>query len=111
MRWKIVENKRLIETENLEGHREFLEMSGEQVSGLVNYGVENGKLVLTRDIVFPSFRTQPNNTHGSYCIWGVTSPELLGDETFDKAQLNGILTFYSHTDTAAFVRRFYQSTT
>ncbi len=31
MRWYIAESKRRIETDDLEGHREFLEMSGERV--------------------------------------------------------------------------------
>mgnify|MGYP003306842836 CR=1 FL=1 len=107
MRWHIVENKRMTETSDLEGHSEFLEMSGERVSGIVTYGVENGILDLKRDIVFPNFRIQPNNTHGSYCIWGIKSPDLLGAEIFDKAQLNGTLTFYSHTDDAKIKRIFY----
>jgi len=111
MRWYIVENKRMTETKTLEGHNEFLEMSGEQVSGIVNYGVQDGKLILTRDIVFPNFRIQPNNTHGSYCIRGITLPDFLGVETFDKAQMSGILIFYSHTEKASIKRSFYPSTT
>ena len=111
MRWYIVENKRMTETKDLEGHNEFLEMSGECVSGIVGYGVENGRLILTRDIIFPKFRIQPNNTHGSYCIRGIKSPDFLGVEIFDKAQLGGILTLYSHTDNASIKRSFYPSTT
>ena len=111
MRWYIVENKRMTETKTLEGHNEFLEMSGERVSGIVNYGVQGGKLILTRDIVFPNFRIQPNNTHGSYCIRGITLPDFLGVETFDKAQISGILTFYSHTEEVIIKRSFYPSTT
>ncbi len=111
MRWHIVESKRMTETANLEGHNEFLEMSGECVSGIVTYGVQGGKLILSRDIVFPNFRIQPNNTYGSYCIKGVKSPQLVGDETFDKVQLSGVLTFYSHTDNALIKRSFYPSTT
>lgn len=111
MRWYIVENKRMIETKDLEGHNESLEMSGERVSGIVSYGAQNGKLRITRDIVFPSFRIQPNNTHGSYCIRGAELPEILGNESFDKAQISGILTVYSHTDSAVIKRSFYPSTT
>ena len=110
MRWYILENKRITETKELEGHNEFLEMSGQCVSGIVNYGVQDGKLILTRDIAFPSFRIQPNNTYGSYCIRGIKFPNFLGAEIFDKAQLSGILTFYSHTDKALIRRRFYPST-
>ncbi len=111
MRWYIVENKRMTETKDLEGHNEFLEMSGERVSGIMGYGVKEGKLILTRDIVFPSFRIQPNDTHGSYCIKEAEPPEILGVEIFDKAQLSGVLTLYSHTDNAVIKRSFYPSTT
>lgn len=111
MRWYIVTNKRMTETKDLEGHHEFFEMSGERVSGIVNYGVQDGKLILTRDVVFPNFRIQPNDTHGSYCIRGIESSDFLGVETFDKAQISGVLKFYSHTDNAVIKRSFYPSTT
>lgn len=111
MRWYIVENKRMTETKDLEGHNEFLEMSGERVSGIIGYGVKEGKLILTRDIVFPSFRIQPNDTHGSYCIKEAEPTEISGVEIFDKAQLSGVLTLYSHTDNAVIKRSFYPSTT
>ena len=111
MRWKIVKSKAMTETSDLEGHRESLEMSGERVSGIVCYGAQNGKLILNRDIVFPNFRIQPNNTHGSYCVRGIKSPDFLGEETFDKARLSGILTLYSHTRHASLKRSFYPSTT
>ena len=111
MRWRIAENKRVIETENLEDHTEFLEMSGERVSGIIGYGALGGKLCITREIVFPNFRIQPNDTFGSYSIKGIEFSDFLGDETFDKAQINGILTLYSHTDFVCAIRRFYPSTT
>ena len=61
MRWKIVETKKLIETSDLEGHKESLEMSGERVSGIISYGAKNGNLIIGRDFVFPGIRIQPNN--------------------------------------------------
>ena len=111
MRWEIVESKRVTETRDLEGHTESLEMSGERVSGIVGYGASGGRLILTRDIVFPNFRIQPNDTHGSYCIRGIGSPDFLGAERFEKARLGGILTLYSNTDRAKIKRSFYPSTT
>ncbi|MBR4910117.1 MAG: hypothetical protein IKZ47_02190 [Clostridia bacterium] len=111
MRWSIVKNKRMTETKDLEGHTESLEMSGERVSGIIGYGAKGGKLRLTRDIVFPSFRIQPNDTHGSYCVRGAAAPVLLGEETFEKAQISGILTLFSHTGNALIKRSFYPSTT
>ena len=111
MRWKIVENKRMTETKDLEGHTESLEMSGEKVSGIIGYGAKAGRLFLKRDFVFPHFRIQPNDTHGSYAIKEAKAPDLLGAELFDKAQLSGILTLYSHTEHALIKRSFYPSTT
>ncbi len=111
MRWYIAENKRMTETKDLEGHGEFLEMSGERVSGIVHYAVDGGKLQLSRDIVYPNFRIQPNNTHGSYCIREAGAPALAGEETFDLAQINGTLIFHTHTAAAKIKRIFYPSTT
>lgn len=111
MRWKIAKTKRMIETTDLEGHTENLEMSGESVSGIVNYGVRNGELFITRDIVYPNFRIHPNDTHGSYCISGVETPLFSEPEIFDKVELSGILTIYSHTKNATIKRSFYPSTT
>ncbi|MBQ7725726.1 MAG: hypothetical protein IJT66_01135, partial [Clostridia bacterium] len=101
----------MIETKDLEGHTESLEMSGERVSGIIGYGAQNGKLILTRDLVFPNFRIQPNDTHGSYCIRKAAAPGLFGAERFDKAQIGGFLTLYSHTGHASVKRSFYPSTT
>ena len=111
MRWKIITSKRLIETNDLEGHTESLEMSGERVSGIIGYGAKNGNLFITRDIVFPSFRIQPNDTHGSYCIRGAKPPYFLGEETFEKAQLNGFLILFSRAENARVKRLFYPSAT
>ncbi len=111
MRWKIVKTKRMTETKDLEGHTETLEMSGERVSGIIGYGARDGKLILSRDLIFPNFRIQPNDTHGSFCLRGAKPPAFLGEEIFDKAQLSGILTLYSHTDHASVKRLFYPSTT
>ena len=111
MRWEIVESKRVIGTKDLNGHTESLEMSGERVSGIVGYGASGGRLILTRDIVFPNFRIQPNDTHGSYCIRGIGSPDFLGAETFEKARISGILTLYSNTGSAKIKRSFYPSAT
>lgn len=111
MRWRIVENKVMTETDDLEGHTETLEMSGESVSGIVSYGARCGKLILKSDIVFPNFRIKPNDTHGSYGIYGIKSPVFSDDEYFDKAQLSGILTLYSHTGRASVKRSFYPSVT
>jgi len=48
------------------GHLDRIEMSGLQLSAIVQYGVSGtGQLVLRRKFVFPMLRTIPNNTHAS----------------------------------------------
>ena len=111
MRWKIVETKKLIETSDLEGHKESIEMSGERISGIISYGAKNGNLIIGRDFVFPGIRIQPNNTHGSFTVLGADFPGFLGEEKFEKAQIGGLLTLYSHTEQALIKRTFYPSTT
>ena len=111
MRWYIEESKRRIATENFEGHSDYLEMSGEMMSGIVHYNVNGGILSLSRDMVFPMLRIQPNNTHGSYTLWGAKCGDVFGDEIFDKAVIDGTLCFFSHTDKAKIKRTLYPSTT
>ncbi len=49
-----------------DAHQDQIEMSGRKVSVILNYGVvEDGATVLTRQVVFPSLRTIPNDTHAS----------------------------------------------
>ncbi len=111
MRWYISENKRRIASENFEGHSEYLEMSGEKIAGIVHYSVQDGILRLHRDMVFPMLRIQPNNTHGSYTLWEARCGNVFGDEVFDKVEIDGTLTFYTHTDKAKIKRILYPSTT
>ncbi len=54
-----------IKKENIP-HADHIEMSGRGVSGWLQYDVDSqGKPHITRTLVFPAFRTIPNNTHGS----------------------------------------------
>lgn len=57
-------------------HRDHIEMSGEKVSAILNYGVDQDKRFSSnRTIVFPMLRTIPNNTHASLIRqfnWNVT---------------------------------------
>jgi len=47
-------------------HEDQLEMSGRQVSVIVDYGVEtDGSATVSRHIVWPNLRVKPNDTHGS----------------------------------------------
>jgi hypothetical protein len=47
-------------------HRDQLEMSGRQVSAVIDYGSQaDGSLLLTRTVVWPMLRTIPDDTHAS----------------------------------------------
>ena len=48
-------------------HEDHLEMSGKELSLILNYGVsEQGRLILEHRAVVPMLRTIPNNTGGSF---------------------------------------------
>jgi len=52
--------------ESGQAHQDHIEMSGRKVSLILTYGVhEDASPVLSRHIVFPGFRTIPNDTRGS----------------------------------------------
>ena len=47
-------------------HNDHIEMSGEQISTVLRYGVDGtGKFILERSFVWPMLRTIPNDTHAS----------------------------------------------
>ncbi|HZS06294.1 MAG TPA: hypothetical protein VFD58_15740 [Blastocatellia bacterium] len=59
-------------------------MSGRRVSVIVTYGVdENGQLILRRQLVFPSLRTIPNDTHASLLYF-------FGDDATPRIFINGL---------------------
>ena len=66
-RWKVDSDGGITwEVKPRDAHQDQIEMSGRKVSAIVTYGVrENGALTLTRQVVFPSLRTIPNDTHAS----------------------------------------------
>lgn len=48
-------------------HNDNIEMSGRFISAIIKYGVnENGRLILSKQLVFPMLRTIPNDTHGNF---------------------------------------------
>lgn len=50
-------------------HTDHLEMAGKGMAAIVTYGVDaGGALVLRQHLVFPSLRTLPNDTRGSYFL-------------------------------------------
>ena len=67
-RWNLSGNSEITWTINKGNipHTDHVEMSGRGISAWVQYGVNaKGKPHLSRTLVFPAFRTIPNNTHGS----------------------------------------------
>lgn len=111
MRWQIVEPKRKIASTSFEGHRDDVEMSGEQVSAIVSYGVQDGVLTVGSEIVYPMFRVQPNNTHGSYITAVQERPLDVGKELFDRVELDGTLHLFAHTECLQLEHVFFPSTT
>ncbi len=100
-----------IKKENIP-HSDHIEMSGKGISAWLQYNVDaEGNPHLSRTLVFPAFRTIPNDTHGSLMYtftdadlprffinqlpWKATvyNGRLLGDQTEQarKLKLNGFL--------------------
>jgi hypothetical protein len=63
-RWQIDGNA--IRWQVKDSHRDQLEMSGRQVSTVIDYGSQaDGSLLLSRTVVWPMLRTIPDDTHAS----------------------------------------------
>lgn len=85
-------------------HHDHIEMSGLKVSTVLRYGVnEAGEWVIDRNMVLPTFRTIPNDTHGSLqhrfngdraylCL--VNGQPLLGEKV-ETVSLSGVMTVKS----------------
>ena len=110
MRWYIAENKRKIASENFEGHSDRIEIGGEQVAGVITYGVQSGEPYFKRQFAFPNIRIQPNNTHGTYQPETDQSPISFEErEVFERVELDGVLSVFSHAGELNIVRRFFPS--
>ncbi|WP_342119271.1 hypothetical protein [Pseudoduganella sp. OTU4001] len=63
-RWQLEGNS--IRWQVKDVHRDQLEMSGRQVSAVIDYGSQaDGSLLLSRTVVWPMLRTIPDDTHAS----------------------------------------------
>jgi hypothetical protein len=85
-------------------HQDQIEMSGRKVSVILTYGVrENGSLSLTRQVVFPTLRTIPNDTHASlsYTFADDATPRFFvsgrpaAGEVVSAVHIRGIVTIES----------------
>ena len=85
-------------------HNDHIEMSGKQLSVVLRYGVDsNGAFTLTRSIVWPMLRFQPNQTHdhlirrfaSNVLDWVLVNRLPAGQEKVQKITLDGIMTVES----------------
>ena len=104
-----------------EVHRDTIEMSGRKVSAIVTYGVaKDGALTLSRQVVFPTLRTIPNNTHASliYAFGEDAAPRIFiggwrANEVVKRIHHRGLITVEStlgREGEVALVRTIFPST-
>ena len=109
--------------EKVESHQDHIEMSGKTVSVVLRYGVENGKFILNKSMVWPLLRTIPNNTHASLMRrynWDVLdmvniNGRSLTSEQVESIELKGILKVTSNYDEGRrgqwrIIREYFPST-
>ena len=106
-----------------QAHQDQIEMSGRKVSLILTYGVRaNGTPSLTRQLVFPTLRTVPNDTHASlsYTFGEDSAPRLfisgraVPTETVSAVHIRGLVTIDSAPGVATGVtlrRTIFPSTT
>lgn len=110
MRWEITESKRKITAYDFEGHGDFIEISGEKVSGIVTYGVENNRVYTQLHLVFPTFRIQPDMTKSAYQQeFERVKLNFCPFEIFRKVEFDGVLSVYTEYENIRIVRRYYPS--
>lgn len=90
-------------------HFDHIEMSGEQISVVLRYGVDqNGSFVLERSFVWPMLRTIPNNTHASLMRrfgWNplhdmvIVNSRRITEEKVKHISLDGTMTVESEFET------------
>jgi len=88
-------------------HKDFIEQGGRRVGQKVWYSLDaTGMLKLERDVVWPSLRIFPNDTHGSLIrhFGAETEPQItvdtrpVGPFTISEVRLDGTLTFIGKAD-------------
>ncbi|BFT72002.1 hypothetical protein [Paenibacillus sp. P36] len=115
-RWRLLDDgiQWNIPQDHADAHEDHLEMSGKKVSVIVSYGVnQEGKLMLSRKVVWPNLRTIPNDTHGSLihdfelesmpAIWINGNPNV--NERPICFQFNGLLYIRSKADGGIWIER------
>ena len=65
-RWSIMDKKTVWSVKENDAHTDTIEMSGNRVSAIVTYGVnDEGKLLLHRELRYPTLRIRPRDTHST----------------------------------------------
>lgn len=86
-------------------HYDHIEMSGLKMSAVLRYGVNAaGEWVIDRNIVLPTFRTIPNDTHGSlqhhfngdWAHLCIVNGQPLTGEKVETVSLSGLMTVKSN---------------
>jgi hypothetical protein len=117
-RWKLSGDGGIVwEVKRGDAHQDQIEMSGRKISAIVTYGVrENGALTLTRQLVFPSLRTIPNDTHASlsYTFAEDAAPRVflggrLAREVVVRIHHRGMITVESTMGNVALTRTLFPS--
>jgi hypothetical protein len=122
-RWKVAEDGGITwEVQQGDVHQDHIEMSGKRVSVIVGYGVrEDGSLVLTRRVAFPSLRTLPNDKSGtlSHVFGEEATPRFLfdgrlaGKEVVTRIHHHGLMTIdstFGNQGEIALTRAIFPST-
>ena len=99
-RWLLKDHQITWNVNQNELHQDHVEMSGQQLSVVMRYGVNpDGRLALSRSLVFPMLRLLPNQTHDNLYHFVTTDiPSLIMQsnrwplkERVTKFDFNGIL--------------------
>mmetsp|Transcript_12237 Transcript_12237/g.37335 ORF Transcript_12237/g.37335 Transcript_12237/m.37335 type:complete len:653 (-) Transcript_12237:38-1996(-) len=95
-RWRMEAGPEIVlRLNNGEAYKDHIEMSGERVSVILQYGTKpGGELQIKRVVVWPGLRTLPNNTHASLTYTFVGPPPGLRPGLKDvvrEVRLNGMV--------------------
>jgi hypothetical protein len=94
-------------------HSDHIEMSGEQISTVLRYGVKgDGTFSFERSVIWPMLRTIPNNTHASlmqryaidFASLLTVNGRTLKNERVKSISLNGILSVESEFTDPVLIR-------
>lgn len=100
-------------------HSDHLEMAGKRIAAVLRYGVNaDGKFSIDKSLIWPAFRTIPNNTHGSLMRRSLTDiaahVNINGRpvaEEVESVTFDGILTARSRVFDGVYLTRSYFTST